>query len=63
MEANLELFTEQYRAGRRSLLELVGQFESLARARRELATIKYQVAVARLDIARERGVLVDGAAL
>ncbi len=32
MEANLELFTEQYRAGRRSLLELVGQFESLARA-------------------------------
>lgn len=63
MEGNLELFTEQYRAGRRSLLELVGQFESLTRARRELATIKYQIAVARLDIARERGVLVDGAAL
>lgn len=63
MEGNLELFTEQYRAGRRSLLELVGQFESLARARRDLATIKYQIAVARLEIARERGVLVDGAAL
>lgn len=63
MEANLELFTEQYRAGRRSLLELVGQFESLARARRDHATIKYQIAVARLEIARERGVLVDGAAL
>ena len=31
MAANLELFTEQYKVGRRSLLELVGQFETYAR--------------------------------
>jgi outer membrane protein, adhesin transport system len=61
MEANLGLFTEQYKAGRKTLLELVGQFESLVRMQRDHASLKYAVAVARLEIARERGVLVDGA--
>lgn len=60
-EANLGLFTEQYKAGRRSLIELVGQFESLVRMQRDHASLKYEIAMARLEIARERGVLVDGA--
>lgn len=63
MELNLNLFTEQYRAGGRTLIELVTQFESLVAMRRDQATLKYRIAVARLDIARERGVLVDGAAM
>ncbi len=61
MEANLGLFTEQYKAGRKTLLELVGQFETLVRMQRDHASLKYAVALARLEIARERGVLVDGA--
>ena len=63
MEVNLNLFTEQYKAGGRTLIELVGQFESLVRARRDHASLKYQIAVTQLEIARERGVLVDGAAM
>ena len=63
MASNLDLFTEQYKVGRRSLLELVGQFETFARMQRDNASLKYQIILARLDIARERGVLVDGAAM
>ena len=63
MELNLNLFTEQYKAGGRTLIELVTQFESLVAMRRDQATLKYRIAAARLDIARERGVLVDGAAM
>ncbi|MFE3836750.1 TolC family protein [Pseudogemmobacter sonorensis] len=60
MEANLTLFTEQYRAGGRSLLELVTQFESLVSMKRSHASLKYQISMARLEIALTRGVLVDG---
>ena len=63
MEANLNLFTEQYKAGRRSLIELVGQFETLVRLRRDHASLRHRIVMARLDIARDRGVLVDGAAM
>ncbi|MFZ1470071.1 MAG: TolC family protein [Paracoccaceae bacterium] len=63
MAANLDLFTEQYKAGRRTLLELVSQFESYARMQRDQTSLKYQIVLARLDIARQRGVLVDGAAM
>lgn len=63
MEANLGLFTEQYRAGRMSLIELVGQFESLISAKRDRASLKYQMALARVEIGLLRGVLVDGASM
>lgn len=61
MEANLVLFTEQYRAGGRSLIDLVSQFETTVATRRDHASLKYRIAMARLDIALLRGVLVDGA--
>jgi outer membrane protein, adhesin transport system len=60
MEANLPLFTEQYKAGRRSLLELVGQFEAVTRLKRDHATLRYRIALAEVEIAREQGLLVDG---
>lgn len=63
MEANISLYTEQYKAGRRSLIELTGQFETLTSMKRDHASLKYQIAVARLEIALMRGVLVDGGAM
>ena len=60
-EANLAMFTEQYKVGRRTLLELVQQYESFARTERDQVALKYMAADLRLQIALERGVLVDGA--
>jgi outer membrane protein, adhesin transport system len=60
---NLDLFTEQQKVGRRSMLELVQQYESFARAERDQVALKYLAADLRLQIARERGVLVDGASM
>lgn len=60
---NLEMFTEQYKVGRRSLTELVSQYDSFARMERDQAALKYEIAVRQLRIAKERGQLVDGARL
>ena len=62
-EANLTLFTEQYKVGRRSLLELVGQYDAFARLQRDQASLRFDIALIDLEIARDRGVLVDGARL
>lgn len=61
--ANLDLFMQQYELGRRSLLELVNQYDSFARLEREQATLKYEIALRQLQIAKARGQLVDGARL
>lgn len=58
---NLELFTRQYKVGRRSLLELVGQYDSFARLQRDQAALAYEIALTELEMARDLGVLVDGA--
>ncbi len=58
---NLDLFTEQYKVGRRSLLELVNQYDAYARLNRDLTGLQYEAALLRLEIARDRGQLVDGA--
>lgn len=60
---NLELFTEQYEVGRRTLLELVNQYDSFARQERDHAALKYEIALRQLQIARARGQLVDGTRL
>ena len=62
-QSNLALFSEQYKVGRRSLLELVQQYESYTRAERDQVALTYIAADLRLQIALERGVLVDGASL
>jgi outer membrane protein, adhesin transport system len=62
-QGNLSLFTEQYKLGRRTLLELVQQYESFSRAQRDQVALTYIAADLRLQIALERGVLVDGAKL
>jgi adhesin transport system outer membrane protein len=58
---NLDLFIEQYKLGRRTLLELVGQYDSYARLERDQVSLGYSIAVLELEIARDRGLLVDGA--
>jgi adhesin transport system outer membrane protein len=58
---NLEMFVEQYKVGRRSLLELVGQYDSFARLERDQVALRYEIAILELEIARDRGLLVDGA--
>jgi outer membrane protein, adhesin transport system len=60
---NLDLFTTQYKVGRRTLLELVSQYDAYARLQRDQASLQFDIALIDLEIARDRGVLVDGAKL
>lgn len=60
---NLEMFTEQYKVGRRTLLELVAQYDSHARLQHDLVSLKFDIAVLQLEMARDCGALVDGARL
>lgn len=60
-ESNLALFVEQYKLGRRTLLELVGQYDSFARLERDQVSLRHEIALLEIEIARDRGLLVDGA--
>lgn len=59
-DGSLKMFTQQYKFGRRSLMELVGMFESYTRMQREQVALKYDMALIGLQIAKLRGLLVDG---
>jgi adhesin transport system outer membrane protein len=61
--ANLKRFEEQYKAGVRPLMDLVTQHEALAGMERDLVDMRHDRARARLDIARDIGLLADGAGL
>jgi adhesin transport system outer membrane protein len=62
-EANLELFTQQYQLGRRSLLELVSQYDAFSQLERDQTALRYDVALRSIEIARDLGLLVSGARL
>lgn len=62
-EATLHMFTEQFKVGRRPLMELVGMSETYSGLARNQAGLKYEIALKRLEIARDRGVLVNGTEL
>lgn len=57
---SLEMFARQYKLGRRSLMELVSMHETFAAMEREQATLKYDIARIKLELAREHGALADG---
>lgn len=61
--AGLEMFTEQYRMGRRSLMDLVNMYESYAQMAHAQAGLKYDIALIKLEIARQHGILVDGTSI
>ena len=61
--ANLDLYAEQYRLGRRSLTDLTAQTAAAARLERDLAALAYDIARLELEIARDAGLLLDGARL
>ena len=61
--ANLKRFEAQYKAGVRPLMDLVAQHESLAAMERDLVSMRHERARARLDIARDLGLLADGAGI
>ena len=61
--ANLRRFEDQYKAGVRPLMDLVTQHEALAAMERDLVNMRHERARARLDIARDLGLLADGAGL
>ena len=58
---NFTLFRRQYEAGQRQVMDVVGVYESYARQQRRLLEIKYQIAQLKLQIARDLGLLADGA--
>lgn len=58
--ANLDLFQEQFEAGQRSVMDVVGIYESLARSEQDNVGLEYEAALVRLDIARARGALANG---
>lgn len=60
-EKNLGLANEQYKAGRKSLVDLVQQYAVFAQMEHDQAALPYEVALLEIEIARDRGLLVDGA--
>ncbi|WP_424944563.1 TolC family protein [Aliiroseovarius crassostreae] len=61
--ANTDLFKRQFKAGRRTVMDVVGVVENLARLEAENVAIRYDIARTEVEIAREYGALIDGNAI
>ncbi|MEB8386834.1 TolC family protein [Rhodobacteraceae bacterium KMM 6894] len=59
-KANLDLFQEQYDAGQRQVMDVVGVYETFAARETSRVGLKYELAKAQLEIARLLGLLADG---
>lgn len=55
-----KLFQSQFKAGQRSVLEVVNIYEQLTRREMERLDAKYEVILVQLELARSLGVLADG---
>ncbi len=58
---NLDVFQSQYEAGQRQIMDVVGVYETYARQKRSQIGHKYDAARAHLKMARDMGLLADGA--
>jgi adhesin transport system outer membrane protein len=58
--ANYELFDEQYRAGQRTVMDVISVFETKLETEADAAALRYSVARIRLTIAAQLGTLVEG---
>ena len=59
-KANLDLFQEQYEAGRRQVMDVVGVYETFAARQASEITLKYDALRLQIELARVQGVLADG---
>lgn len=59
-KANLDLFQQQYDAGQRQVMDVVGVYETWITQEQARIDLKYEMAATRLEIARELGLLADG---
>lgn len=59
-KANLDLFQEQYDAGRRQVMDVVGVYETFAARQEAETTLKYEALRLQVELARVQGVLADG---
>ncbi|MEO1138256.1 MAG: TolC family protein [Pseudomonadota bacterium] len=57
---NLDLFQSQYDAGQRQVLDVVNVYETFADQQTRQVSLKYELALSRLTLARELGLLADG---
>ena len=57
---NLDLFQNQYDAGQRQVMDVVGVYETFAEQQSKQVSLKYELALTRLKLARELGLLADG---
>ncbi|MEP4249513.1 TolC family protein [Tateyamaria sp.] len=59
-KTNLDLFREQYEAGRRPVMDVVGVYETFAARQNAEITLKYDALRLQIELARVQGVLADG---
>ncbi|MCV2893297.1 TolC family protein [Lentibacter sp. XHP0401] len=59
-KSNLDMFQNQYDAGQRQVMDVVGVYETYAAQAEAEIGLKYDLARARLDMAKELGLLADG---
>jgi adhesin transport system outer membrane protein len=55
------LFESQFKAGQRSVIEVVNAYEKSIQRRMEHLDAKYDVMIAQLELARDLGLLASGA--
>lgn len=59
-KSNLDLFQDQYEAGRRPVMDVVGVYETFAARQASEVTLKYDALRLQVELARVQGVLADG---
>ena len=59
-KTNLDLFQDQYRAGQRQVMDVVGVYESFAARQVAELLLKYEALRLQVELARVQGVLADG---
>lgn len=59
-KANLDLFQQQYDAGQRQVMDVVGVYETFAARQSRQVELKYELAEVRVQLAKTLGLLADG---
>lgn len=60
---NLDIFQEQYDAGQRQVMDVVGVYETYARQQQAQVALKFEIVRLSIEMAKLQGVLADGSAI